>query len=180
MTILSDKEIKEHIGRGELILNGDVSQAQQCAYHCRTGKIFKTGPEGEIIDWDSVRRELMGRYVEILQVTKNPMYNSFIEKRLISLIPSIPDEDVQEGEKISDLFMELQATRILAETMQNKAGIAQFSQVVQQAGQPKGSPEGPSAPGQTPQEGGGLSVEGASLQPGQTLPVDVNNINQLR
>ena len=53
MTILSDKEIKEHIGRGELILNGDVSQAQQCAYHCRTGKIFKTGPEGEVIDWDS-------------------------------------------------------------------------------------------------------------------------------
>jgi len=35
-------------------------------------------------------------------------------------------------------------------------------------------------PGQTPAEGGGLSVEGAAIKPQGGIPVDINNVNQLR
>lgn len=51
MSILNDEKIREYIENGELIPGGDVNQVKQCAYHCRPGKIFHTGAEGDVIDW---------------------------------------------------------------------------------------------------------------------------------
>ena len=51
MSILNDETIREYIENEELIPGGDVNQVKKCAYHCRPGKIFHTGAEGDVIDW---------------------------------------------------------------------------------------------------------------------------------
>lgn len=77
----------------------------------------------------------------------------------------------------------------MVEIAQNKAGVAQFTQQLEQIGQQAaaqlggeggGLPPGPTAPGKTPGEGGGISVEGVQTATGAGTPVDVNNVNQLK
>jgi len=132
---------------------------------------------------DTARRELLDRYANIMPLIKNPINQSFIEERMISLLPNIPDDDVRQAKENSEIFIRLQGTRVEAEISQNEFGIAQFNQQKEQLSAPQQQPNGglgPSGEGQTPADGGGISVEGASLEPGNSLPVDVNNINQLK
>jgi hypothetical protein len=42
MTVLSDNTIRDHIKRGELILHGNVANAEHCSYHV-TGRILIRG-----------------------------------------------------------------------------------------------------------------------------------------
>lgn len=51
MSILSDGEIREFIAKNELIIDGEIENARQCAYHCFPGKVFHSGPEGAVVDW---------------------------------------------------------------------------------------------------------------------------------
>ncbi len=133
----------------------------------------------------SVREELLNRYVELMPFFQNPILRSRIEMAAITVLPNLPEKEVQDAIQAAEKFLELQNTRVDAETLQNLVGMATFKQQLQQLNappQPGGgapNPEGPSKPGETPAEGGGLSVEGKNIKPGQTIPADVRTINQL-
>ena len=160
---------------GEIINNVDAIQ--------RHNVIVKTSRNGE-----TVRRELLERYQEILQVTSNPIYKSLIEKMMINYLPNIPESEIAAGEEAADTFINLQISRVMVEITQNKFGVANFYYQLQQITQNSnvagagaaGGPPGPSAPGKTPAEGGGLSVDGVQTAAGAGVPVDVNQVNQLK
>ncbi|MCH6573917.1 MAG: hypothetical protein IH795_01750 [Bacteroidetes bacterium] len=161
---------------GEIINN--VNQIR------RHDVIVTTSRNGE-----TTRREILERYEEVLQVTSNPIYKSIIEKMMINYLPNIPESEVTAGEEAADTFIKLQISRVMVEIAQNKAGVAQFTQQLEQIGQQAaaqigggegGLPPGPTAPGKTPGEGGGISVEGVQTATGAGTPVDVNNVNQLK
>jgi len=125
----------------------------------------------------SVREELLDRYIEAMPFFQNPILRSQIEKAALTVMPNIPDEEIQQGEMAANAFMNLQFSRVQLETAQNIAGIQQLDGQLAPAGAP-GAPSGPPSPA-LPGEGGGLSVEGKVLKPGQGIPVDVRTINQL-
>jgi len=128
----------------------------------------------------SVREELLNRYVELMPFFQNPILRSRLEMAALAVLPNIPDEEVTSALADAQKFVDLQNSRVDAETLQNAVGIAQFEQQLKQLqGQGIPNAQGPSAPGQTPAEGGGLSVEGKNIKPGQTIPADVRTINQL-
>lgn len=133
----------------------------------------------------SVREELLNRYVELLPFFQNPILRSRVEMMAITVLPNMPDSEVKSALNDAKKFLELQNTRVGAETSQNMVGIATFQKQLQQlsaAPQPGGglpNAEGPSEPGKTPAEGGGFSVEGKDIKPGATIPADVRTINQM-
>lgn len=123
----------------------------------------------------SVKRELLVKYIDALGVIQNPMLRSFMEMQLVQVLPNLPDEVIEQGKKVAELFLEVQIGRSMVEK-------GQLAQALQQLQSPQGVPPqgGPSLPGATPAEGGGISPEGATIPPQGSVPVDVNNINQLR
>lgn len=127
----------------------------------------------------SVKRELLLKYIDALQIIQNPMLRTFLETQLVEVLPNLPDDVIAKGKKIAELFLDVQIGRSMVE----KGQLSQALQQIQGAAQggaafpPQG---GTSIPGQTPAEGGGLSPEGSRIPPGGAVPVDINNINQLR
>ena len=120
----------------------------------------------------TVKSSLLDKYQEILGAIQNPLLHSYYEGKLNSVLPNIPDSDLEESKVLSDSFIELQVLRIEAEK-------AQLKQVVQpQQQQALAGPGG--VPGQTPAEGGGLSVDANKIPPEGGVPVDTNKVNQLR
>lgn len=139
----------------------------------------------------SVKRENLARYFEISKITQNPLLKSWLEKKMISFMPNISDEDIAEMEPMAQEFVILQYMRIKAEE-------AQLLPVITQAFGPQGA-----QPGQNPmqaitqqanQAGGQMaadaglgqeisanfSVEGQRAPSQGTIPVDLNNVNQIR
>ena len=126
----------------------------------------------------TVKRELLVKYIDALAVIQNPMLRSFLEIQLVQVLPNLPDDIIAQGKKVAELFLDVQIGR----TMVEKAQLAQAMQQLQAAVQGGGFPRqgGPSLPGETPAEGGGFSAEGAKIPTQGAIPVDINNINQLR
>jgi len=137
----------------------------------RHSVIITTSRNGE-----STRSEILDRYVEINEKITNPVYKAIIEKNLISYVPNIPDSEIKTAEAAADKYILLLDSRMDSEIAQNNFGMAKFDKDTQNLL----SPPGPSAPGKTPAEGGGISVEGQNTQVGAGVPADVNNVNQLR
>lgn len=125
----------------------------------------------------TVQRELLAKYIDSLNVIKNPMLRSFMEMQLVDVLPNLPDDIKEQGRKIAELFLEVQIGRSMMEKGQIAQALEQLKNPQQQALPPQG---GPSPPGATPAEGGGISVEGATIPTDGGIPVDVNNINQLK
>jgi len=148
-------------------IEGDVSRIRR---HEVTVTASKKG--------ETLRREILNKYTQMLGVIQNPIYRSIIEKNMINYVPNIPDSEIEEGKVASDKFIALQESRMDVELATNEAQIKQLQQPPQPPPQPggpqpqQGSPENP---GNEP-----VSVEGAPVVPGNTPTVDVNNVNQLR
>jgi len=126
----------------------------------------------------SVKRELLVKYIDALGVIQNPMLRSFLEIQLVQVLPNLPDDVIAEGKKVAELFLDVQVGRTMVEKGQLSQALQQLQAAVQGGAFPPQG--GPSIPGQTPAEGGGISAEGATIPPQGAVPVDVNNINQLR
>ncbi len=80
MSILSDGEIREFIAKNELIIDGEIGNAKQCAYHCFPGKVFHSGPEGAVVDWSKPNAP---EFVKIL-----PGAMVWIRTRVVVKMPS--------------------------------------------------------------------------------------------
>ena len=120
----------------------------------------------------SVKRELLVKYIDALQVIQNPLLRTFVETQLVEVLPNLPDDVIEQGKKLSQIFLDVQIGRSMVEKAQLTQAMQQIGQFPQQGG--------PSLPGETPAEGGGISPEGAQIPPGGAVPVDVNNVNQLK
>ena len=145
----------------------------------RHSVIVTTSRNGE-----STRREILERYLELTEVITNPVYKAIIEKNMINYIPNIPESEIANAEASADMYIELLKSRMGSETAQNEFGEANFEKQTQSLSAPPPTqaigPPGPSAPGKTPAEGGGISVEGQPTAVGAGVPADVNNVNQMK
>lgn len=127
----------------------------------------------------TVREELLNRYTEMMPFFQNPILRSQVEKAAITVLPNIPEKEIEAALVAADEFMDLQISRVRVEKMQNNLGIATASQQMQQFSQQQ-SPQIPMAnPQKTPAGGGGVSVEGKTMKPGESVPVDVMRVNQM-
>ncbi len=52
MNLLTDREIREHLEKGELVENGVPDDAVGCSYKFKSGKIFPAGSHAPPLDWD--------------------------------------------------------------------------------------------------------------------------------
>jgi hypothetical protein len=125
----------------------------------------------------SVQEELLNRYVELMPFFQNPILRSRLEMAAVDVLPNIPDKEKQAALADAQKFLDLQNSRISVETLQNTVGVANFEKQMQQINAPPqpgggllGGPQGPSPAGSTPAEGGGISVEGKKMKPGETIP----------
>ena len=104
------------------------------------------------------------------QVT-SPIAQAFYDIKIIENLPGVTKADLAEAMPVLKKNLMLLDARMDAE-------LAQIKQMAQAAANPAGA-TGPSAPGQTPAEGGGTSVEGKPIPPDAGHPVDVRTQNQM-
>lgn len=124
----------------------------------------------------SLKRERVNLYAQYGQVVTTPIMKAALELMMIDVIPELPKEDKEKLKMIQMEYIELLRARTAAEIGQLQQALA----ATQGGGGmvPPGSP-GPSAPGTTPAEGGGISAEGKPIPPDAGHPVDVRTQNQL-
>ncbi len=122
----------------------------------------------------SVKRELLLKYKEALEVIQNPILHSYVEMLLVGVLPNIPENEIEMSKMLAKIFVDVQVGRTEAEKLQLQQAIQQ----IQSQGMP--GQQGILPPGATPQEGGGFSAEGAAIPNQGGVPVDVNKQNQLR
>lgn len=131
----------------------------------------------------SLKREKVNRYIETAQYVQNPMMKTYMEGKMLEGMPGFTDQDVVEGQKYSQIFLELQVERVESEKAQLRASRVQANAMAGQAATPaapsEGPSTGPSVPGETPSDGGGFSVEGKKIPALGGVPVDVRTQNQM-
>ncbi len=120
----------------------------------------------------TAKRENLRNFSEVRQNFSNPIIASIAERKMVENFPNIAEEEIAEMANGAKAFEELQLLRIEAEK-------AQINAALQQQNRPQ-PPGGPSSPGRTPAEGGGLSADSAPIPPEGGIPVDNNRVNQLR
>jgi len=168
--IINGKKLKEplllNIPTDSGVVEGDINSIRR---HQVVISISKTG--------ETVKREILNKYQQVIPVIKNPVYASIIERNMIKYIPNIPEKEIDEAQEASDLWVNLQKSRMEVEIATNNAQIKQIEAPPQAPPGPGGPPAGPEQgpAGRTP-----VSVEGATVLPGNTPTADVNNVNQLR
>lgn len=123
----------------------------------------------------SIKRERLNLYSQYGQVVTTPIMKAVLELMMIDVVPNLPEQDKEEIKAVQMEYIQLLRDRTQAE----RAQLAQAIQAANQQGMAGGMVPGPSAPGQTPAEGGGFSAEGKEIPAQGGLPADVRAQNQL-
>jgi hypothetical protein len=130
----------------------------------------------------SLKRERISTYSQFGSFVTTPIVKAMVELLMIDTVPDLPQSHRQVLKDGQMEYVSLLRERMAAERLQIETGIKQ--QLEQQQAQPPPGAEaptgGPSGPGETPANGGGIGAEGKSIPPQAGLPVDVRQQNQLK
>lgn len=118
----------------------------------------------------SIKQDRLNMYSQARGLVTTPAAQAIMDLKLIENMPGMSDADKREALPLLRANIALLRARMDAE-------LKQINQA-QQAPAP-GAAAGPSAPGQTPAEGGGNSMEGKPIPTDSGLPHDVKAQNQL-
>lgn len=131
----------------------------------RVGVTITQSPESK-----TIKEDRLNVFSQIRSMVTSPASQAALDKKIFEYLPGISDEDRSEILPLLQKNIAVLEARMDAELAQIRAAQAQ---------PPPGAAAGPSAPGQTPAEGGGNSMEGKPIPPNAGLPVDVKAQNQL-
>lgn len=118
----------------------------------------------------TIKEDRLNVFSQVRGMVTSPASQAVLDKKIFEYLPGITEEDKAEAMPLLKKNMEVLEARMDAELAQIRAAQQQ---------PPPGAAAGPSAPGQTPAEGGGHSMEGKAIPTDSGLPADVRSQNQL-
>ncbi len=118
----------------------------------------------------SIKEDRLNIFSQARGLVTSPASQALLDVEIFKYLPGMTDE-----ERANSMPILLKNVKVIEARMD--AELKQIDQAMKQP--PPGAAAGPSAPGQTPAEGGGQSMEGKPIPPDSGVPADVRAQNQM-
>jgi hypothetical protein len=163
------REIKSKVNNNVIRLNiptpngtiNDISRIE------RVNLTISQSPESK-----SIKEDRLNIFSQVRGQVTSPVSQAILDMKIFEYLPGVSKQDLADAMPLLKKNLAVLEARMDAE-------LAQIRQAQQAASQPGAAQAGPSAPGQTPAEGGGQSMEGKSIPTDAGLPVDARLQNQM-